>query len=48
MTKDYYTTGETAELFGVDVETVRRWARAGKYGAFKRGRKWYFLKEKIV
>lgn len=40
---DYYITPkEISVLLRVDIETVRRWARKGKYGARKLGRQWYF------
>ena len=45
---EYYTTKQVAELFKVDIYTVVRWARQGKYGAIKRGKSWYFPKEKIL
>lgn len=31
-TKLFLTAAEVAEIFGVDIETVYRWARGGKIG----------------
>lgn len=35
MSESPLKPGEIAGLFGVDPKTVRRWAKAGKMGAFK-------------
>ncbi len=33
---------EFADWKGKDAETVRRWARAGKFGAVKKNNMWFF------
>lgn len=42
MTKKLLNTKQVAEIIGIDVETLRRWAREGKIEAFKVGRDWMF------
>lgn len=48
--KKYITIGETAEILGVSVSTMRRWEREGKFCSDKRtlGMHRRYEKEKIL
>ena len=37
---DYLTVGQAAEIARVDVETLRKWLRAGRLEGRKFGREW--------
>lgn len=42
-----YSTKELAEMFGKDVETIRRWVRSGYLPARKIGGS-YYIEEEIL
>ena len=39
---------DTAELIGKSTSTLYKLASAGKIPAYKRGKKWYFVKEEVL
>ncbi len=45
--KKYLTTDDIAEMFGVNVQTARKWARQGKIPAIKINDIWYFQPEDV-
>lgn len=38
---------QVAEMFGVNYCTALRWAKAGKFGAFKVQNQWFFVKSAL-
>lgn len=47
-TDTLYTSSETAEIFGVCPETVKRWHRSGKIRAVKVGETWLRFPESEI
>jgi excisionase family DNA binding protein len=44
---EYVTSRDVAEAFGVCLDTVRRWTRAGKLQAVKVGRSKYYKADEV-
>jgi excisionase family DNA binding protein len=46
--REYMTTAEVAELFGVSNSTIVRLAKAGKIPAVRLGSLWRFRREEVL
>jgi predicted site-specific integrase-resolvase len=44
---DILKVEDISKMFRVSYWTVLRWARDGKFGAFKMGKSWYFLQSRV-
>lgn len=44
---EYYKTDEIKQMFHVDIETIRRWAKKKRIPCIKIGKFYYFPKDQI-